>query len=283
MSDPSFGARDIPLIPGELYGMRAFTIRDDGTLGPLHRNTDFVFQPGVNEAECDSNPMSVMINTTGIVWTPGIELSWKMKDIFHPNEDSPSIKCTCGFYAYFDGHDSTSFMTLSAYASHQVSGVVRATGKCIVGDLGFRAQKLEIVGLICHEPDDSSQNKFVRWLDETGQSINDRQAKISPVSIFGALALFWLFIVLHLVTDNKIVAFVYESLTLLMWSSIIVQFMGAVHAYRMNKKIKAQPGSVVSDRRARAIRQAYPDVPFYASMQEAKEQIRISKASDLPS
>lgn len=51
------------------------------------------------------------------------------------------VKCTCGFYAYFDG--------LNDYKDpSRVAAIIEGYGVCTVGDRGFRASKARLVALI---------------------------------------------------------------------------------------------------------------------------------------
>ena len=120
-----------PLVAGTALGYRWWTLRaprlhlnpgDAGTdwePGLLRGVKDF-WQPGVNQASCQA----------------GLPVPHEFGEIPHPD-------CGDGYWAYWEiqQHDMGSASTLP------VVGVVRASGQVIMGPLGFRAQKAEIVAL----------------------------------------------------------------------------------------------------------------------------------------
>lgn len=58
-----------------------------------------------------------------------------------PDHEAPLAECTCGIYAHY--------LPLESYSrgAANVFGVVRASGKILMGTKGFRAEKVEIVAL----------------------------------------------------------------------------------------------------------------------------------------
>lgn len=66
-----------------------------------------------------------------------------------PRHETPGEFCTCGFYAYNS--------QVGDYIANPVQGVVRLTGRILVGTKGYRAQKGEVVALL--EPTDAVNDK----------------------------------------------------------------------------------------------------------------------------
>ena len=122
MSDPDFGYKTgVPLVNDYIYGLRVWdpAIKGGSMLESVY--ADYIWSPGVNHAKCLQN------NDTGL-------LEKKSTHIASP-------RCSCGFYAYFDGPHV-------AHAHyHTVLGVIRGQGRVSFGPKGFRVEKAEIVAL----------------------------------------------------------------------------------------------------------------------------------------
>lgn len=282
MNNDDYGKREIPLIPGELYGMRAFRIRPDGTLSPLHRNKSYVYKAGVNEAKCDDEPyeMTMMLNTGAII----SKITVTPELVFHTNGDftAPNIDCTCGFYAYFEDANETSFMQHDG--DNQVNAIVRATGRCIVGDFGFKAQKLEIVGFIADPPEsrESKRTRIGRFMVETSKAINVDWWK----RYIYFLVLHFTLVILHTIYEENVwLTFAFQCTTLILWSVCIVAVTTGLYTLvHLKKKIKdmaSQLGRPSPQVTAKLVA-AYPNVPLFTTLQEAKNHFPVSKASDLP-
>jgi hypothetical protein len=104
------------LVAGEIVGMRAFKVRRDGTLMGPH--TKYEWTPGENVAQCRL-------------------LGPYCLGICHKH-------CGCGFYGYFYNQENSYHGVLSG----TVQAIIRATGTATVGTRGFRAERAEIVGLV---------------------------------------------------------------------------------------------------------------------------------------
>lgn len=159
------------LVMGSIYGARAWTIASNGTLYALHAGA-FKWNPGVNEAHCFKTQMD-----------------YGYQDPKHKKLTHGLDQCSCGFYAYFDpsGPEMSRIKPGSSESFRHAGGVIRATGKTVVGTKGFRTEKAEIVALyhpgFGPEPHYSLLRRFLFWV--SSGSI--------PGLVVGALILFALF------------------------------------------------------------------------------------------
>jgi hypothetical protein len=174
---------DRPFVAGAVIGLRAFRVDALGRLtGVTHRD---VWTPGENVAACYANPA---LASGGIIYNPrtiqiGGGFSYATGGNYYtasaaPSRDKPmrnkqgkevvaknhtvaGVKCTCGFYAYFDGgNDYLIQMNQQSYGSGwitiggsdddapRIGAIVEGWGVCTVGTRGFRAEKAKVVALI---------------------------------------------------------------------------------------------------------------------------------------
>lgn len=117
------------LYPTTVRGYRAFSWRPDGTLTGTAQQ-GFQWRPGWNDATCHP-PMMAM--TTW--WSTGSP---------RPEHKAPVNGCGCGFWAYWTGENDRVY-------GGNLSGVIEAKGRAIVGTLGMRVEKARIVALV--QPD----------------------------------------------------------------------------------------------------------------------------------
>lgn len=66
------------------------------------------------------------------------------EEMRHPESPLPDEECSCGFYALKDCRD---WITERFSGELVVDAVIRLSGKVIVGEKGYRAEKLEIVAM----------------------------------------------------------------------------------------------------------------------------------------
>lgn len=282
MTMTPYSGREIPLIPDALYGIRGFNVNSDGTIKPLHRGAETSYTSGVHTARCNySGEWNLWVsgNKVSTVILPESSLI-----DMHPGEQAPVLSCTCGFYAYFGNSNDTSFLV---GGTTHVNGIVRATGRCIVGTLGFRAEKMEIVGLVCDysAPDGST------WKQRLSNLMRDvviGLAKIPGRLFIAFLAVYWAITIASLFFENEIFSVVYNALTLLVWSFVIVQTIASLYAGFMitrddeslkNAFLPGKPNRALSAK----IKKQYPDVEFFSTLDQAKAHFKVSKANDLPS
>ena len=60
---------------------------------------------------------------------------------------SPDVNCTCGFYVNYFPNESFYTHSVSFYTDVCVRGVVETSGKLILAERGFRAQKMKLIAL----------------------------------------------------------------------------------------------------------------------------------------
>lgn len=144
------GAGERLLVPGMLRGFRAWRYdSSENTLSPLHYNMGPWTVPGTTIAACPNDPM----------WLTGCDCD----DCFDDDDNeahgsdfaanpAPVESCTCGIYAAYK--PGTFAFTLPRRWERFmevprtiVYGSILASGKVLLGETGFRAQKAEIEGL----------------------------------------------------------------------------------------------------------------------------------------
>lgn len=134
---------------GEVYGMRIWNMDDYGRLRARHMQGAAPWRPGVNTAVCvarDGSPIRGLLYGTGSVT---VDPAAQAETDVHA---APDERCTCGFYAYT--HDPA-----ATYESTSVTGVIRGTGRTLIGTKGFRTEKAEIVALL----DPTSLREAYSW------------------------------------------------------------------------------------------------------------------------
>lgn len=154
MTKPSvreFSGLDFPLAIGQVYGLRAWTMDSRGRLRAKRWYSAPVWRPGVNVAECVKSPYGMGGLITSALYTYaryGIDVSPSKTDteeLAKPKKhDVPSEDCGCGFYAY-TGPDRPE---VAKREKDDIVGVIRGTGRTLIGTHGFRCEKAEIVALL---------------------------------------------------------------------------------------------------------------------------------------
>lgn len=151
---------------GEMYGLRQWRV---DLLGRLRaRNVDWVgpWEEGENHAVCaqrisDGRQFKYIIDPFGkgreaeavdysttdgykVRWTDGEETQHAHLPVDRTSHRTPHDECQCGFYAYTDPGwyevDSIRFNGL-------VLGVIKAYGRVLIGEAGFRAEKAQIAAI----------------------------------------------------------------------------------------------------------------------------------------
>lgn len=128
--------------PGFLLGVRAFAVFP--TASTVAYNALYTDPPSYGYSVEFHSPAQAH------TWRPGVNtarcLRWStISGARVDRHDAPGVNCNCGFYAYGRTEHAAEF---AHYQSRTVIGVVKATGRIIVGDRGMRAQYMEIAGLI---------------------------------------------------------------------------------------------------------------------------------------
>lgn len=151
---PDFAGVDFCTALGEVYGIRSWKVDAYGRLRALHVPDAPAWRPGVNVATCCTDPTLPWISFTslasytfdfgkgGMVTTPTTKEESPAPRQPH---ETPDENCKCGFYAYTDPNRPESRPTA---ANEYVVGVVRGSGRTLIGTKGFRTEKAEIVALL---------------------------------------------------------------------------------------------------------------------------------------
>lgn len=118
------------LVPGSLRGYRAWALDMKGGLHACNWPS-FVWQPGRNEANCQDSYRR-----------PGCGCDLCSAQRMGGLHVAPMQPCQCGFYAR---HRPGQYDTRG-----EIGGVIKAYGKVILAETGFRAQYAEIEALFMH-------------------------------------------------------------------------------------------------------------------------------------
>jgi len=129
-----FDAKEHELVPGVLRGYRQWRVAPDGLLAC---NFPVRWDRGINTAIHFGG---------GYVYSDGTTSTHRgagnfFRDRFPDEREAPVKGCTCGFYALHDPRD------ISTGPAGWVGGSIKAYGRVILGDLGFKAQYAEIESL----------------------------------------------------------------------------------------------------------------------------------------
>jgi hypothetical protein len=95
------------------------------------------WNPGVNEAKC----LKVTVSDYR-VWPP--QEVWR--ESFHKPPVEYPEPCGCGYWAYWSPGCSNPLGVMSPFG-HSAFGVIRASGRVVIGEKGFRAEKAEILAV----------------------------------------------------------------------------------------------------------------------------------------
>lgn len=154
MTTPSadFSGLDFDLAIGEVYGLRVWRMDDYGRLRPLHIDVAGPWRPGVNTATCHAASYRLvpggmltfaqaMLRGGGVITFPGAAAEPEPEE--PEPHDAPHEQCKCGFYGFTHPTPET-YMG----GNGNVLGLLRGTGRTLIGAKGFRCEKAEIVALL---------------------------------------------------------------------------------------------------------------------------------------
>lgn len=140
----SYSQREHELIPGFLRGYRMWNwYPHDGWLAP---SLNF------------SGRLTSLARMH--TWTPGVQAALCLPN---RNHSAPLRHCTCGFYATYAGmpHDYSGIF----------EGSIRATGRVILGQRGFRAQTAEVEALCFGYGPSAGRLAMSRYLATVGYNV----------------------------------------------------------------------------------------------------------------
>lgn len=125
---------------GEVYGLRMWHMDQYGRLRARNWEGAPPWRPGVNVAKCVKRKLESVSAGAYRVPTGGFE--FVVDD--NPGHDVPSEGCSCGFYAYTDNLHAE-VKSHARNGEEPVLGIIKGTGKTLIGTQGFRCEKAEIV------------------------------------------------------------------------------------------------------------------------------------------
>lgn len=117
-----YGDVEQTMVPGTLRGYREWVPTRNGLQAI---NFPFIWKPGVNTAQCAGFGGGRGLHALGLEGLEGLV------------HEAPVRDCTCGFYAKH----------IPLHPSETIAGVIKASGRVILGTTGFRAQYTEIEAL----------------------------------------------------------------------------------------------------------------------------------------
>lgn len=285
--EAQFGAREVPLIPAALYGSRSFVVATTGLLYPVFAATG-PYKPGVNVARCWCYH-SYMSGTTFMTHNDLSSIACTHK--------APDIDCTCGFYAYFGNAGNAAHMTTSG---QRVVGIVEASGRCVVGDLGFRAEKIKIVALVgnfprrdeepAEEEKPTTRSRVARWLGDKAVNLSKSGVaeKITSsrkgIIAWGVLVVGSQGVMAFGTDPMRIVATVLLGLLIAGYVGVTMgSLVGDIVEVRRRIDVTlddfyAQPDVTTLQR----VQDIYPDIKCFKTLEEAYKHFPPTKLSDLP-
>lgn len=141
-ADPDFSQR--AFAAGTLTGIRSFKVTDRGVLTGVWHKHDF--KAGENLARCCIRHSGIFSMTV-----------CHREDIEPANHRPGSLRCTCGFYAYFNGTSNPN------HKIGHVLALIDGWGVMSVGARGFRCEKARLVAFIDEAPTLPLKVAATRW------------------------------------------------------------------------------------------------------------------------
>lgn len=248
---------DRPLYAGSVRGVRAFRVDGLGRLRAVHADGAAPWRPGENEAACYA-PSYVTL-PGGLRVTLGGQLTTVTstgKEPATPTHEVGSLPCGCGFYAYFNG-DNTSHIP-----GETVTGIIEGYGSpVVVGDKGFRAPKARIVALV--DPG-TTRPSWLKWWWWWGPHL----VFLIPAAVtaFGAA-------VGYFKSSLPWLGAVFAVLTFALLVAVVVAGRADYRAHRA--ALSWLGDSPVVDQFA-AVRRNYPDVPVFRTLDAALAEFPVA-------
>jgi hypothetical protein len=244
-----YGGADPILVNGSITGIRRFRARADGRLTGPHFDSS-VITPGVNTATCQirrfwgNDPAYVSVQQKFLV---------------------ASKHCTCGFYAYHSpNHDEYAFYKT-------IRAVVAGTGRVTVGSLGFRAEKIELLGYVNPTlPKSGTKHGPLYWINT--QLIKSSASFKHSVAL---LAFTLVSVLLSFLLENDV-------FTIMCWASVAANFargfgvlvhMGRVHRLKKTSGVSWEEWVIPWDE----IAKQYPDAKTFRTVEEMLEEFPLTK------
>lgn len=134
----SFHGLPFEFAVGEVYGLRMWHMDKYGRLRARNWDGAPPWRPGVNVARCVKRNAPM----THSSWSFPVDYTWTVVD--NPGHEVPSDSCSCGFYAYTDDLHAE-VKSHARNGEEPVLGIIKGTGRTLIGTQGFRSEKAEIV------------------------------------------------------------------------------------------------------------------------------------------
>lgn len=251
-----FSKKEIPTYVGSLTGIRAMAI--DGMGRIKSPAMYFIWKPGPNHAGC--------------YYLVENNYSDPRQARYLKEHKIAALHCTCGFYSYF--HQKHAYHYLPD--RNGVYAIVKAYGRVTYGEVGFRAEKMEILALI--NPPASTYKG-----EEPVPPKPPGRWPFIPVWLGIAVMAFCL--VSALFRDAETWPWIGYALGAALSLSFI-----EYQRYRLRKFFKglrafttrrsdwlSGPFSGVSDQHVERCKRRYPDIPWYDSVEAALKEHPLSK------
>jgi hypothetical protein len=142
IEDPAFSQR--AFAAGRLTGIRSFKVTERGILTGVWHAHDFT--PGENLARCCIRHSGIFSMTV-----------CHRADAEPVNHRPGSLRCSCGFYAYFDGGSNPH------HRIGHVLALIDGWGVMSVGARGFRCEKARLVAFIDEAAEPTVPVAAARW------------------------------------------------------------------------------------------------------------------------
>lgn len=296
---------DTELIVGDVFGVRHFKLSESGELlGVIYPAP---LSPGVNEAVCYSSAMaqavarrstkdaetfiSVAIGghfaPAGTYAETMVAYSASLGGVAPRLADVPGhiiSRCTCGYYAYFNGLHETTF-------DDQVGAVVRASGRTLIGSLGFRTQRIELVALWSNIPEPSRLQRltarlyptysYFKWQEQVRKERRVKNTWFTwALFIFGLLALVTPFTVSLALSPSWLPTLATQLIcySVFLWSYGFTRRLQVHEIAR--KKTRGSPNHTAFVRFKRLMNERYPGVPVYRTREAALAAHPTSQPKD---
>lgn len=252
--DPQFSVA--PLVPGSIRGTRSFRVTDDGQLtGVVY---EIPWEPGENKAM--HVPYSILFSGAGQT-NAKMPPNWlaiaaatllDAGEHITGNHKVASLKCHCGFYAYFTGADEY-------HREGTVSGIVEGYGRVVAGNKGFRCEKAKLVALVA--PKSVSRRRWLSWLP---RSFEEVVAAALPTVFLAAT-----------VACNVVGAPLVVDLILSVVTGALLR--GTVLYIKARRRGEVGPATEVAADKWAKVAERYPDLPVYSSLREAVKAHPLSE------